>query len=88
MVKPNRINGQDVWDVIIVDTKLSSTTNLTDNQAVAQGRSGFILKSRVNEPNNLVYGSMIDLNVKPIIKTLTSFVIIYSNGNGGYGGVK
>ena len=80
-------NTDMTYDIIIVDTKLSANTNLTQNQSNAQALpTAFKLKSFNGSPiigniNNLTTNSQFQKLTKP-------FIIIYSNGSGGFGDIK
>jgi len=82
--------GQDVWDIVIADTKLSEGTSFTDNQKKAMGMNSYYVKS-IKTPPTDIKGNNIELSagdrvVRNIVKE--GFIKIYSNGQGVYKGSK
>lgn len=81
--------GRPFWDIVVADSKLSASTDYTDNQKVALGKSEFKIKS----------GQQIDINGKAIqfsydlltplrvVKSRANFIKIYSDGAKKFGNI-
>jgi len=85
-VKKTTIDGEEFWDVIIADTKLTSSTNLTPNQNKAQDLTHFYVKASTGKDIKDVLIS--GFTSSDVTKTIPNIIIIYSNGRGGFGDIK
>ncbi len=90
MKKTKNDKGQDVFDVVILDSKLNVGTNWTPNQGAGQKKKNFTIKT-IDQKNRLRGDSIDELsdftnkNENPIsLQLKQKFIKIYSDGKGNY----
>jgi hypothetical protein len=86
MVDPE---GNEYWDVIVADTKLSSSTDFTENQKAARSLSSYHLRTlgveKIAGPD-LGLGFITGTNITR--NSDFDFIKIYSDGTGKFVGIK
>ncbi len=88
--KTKNDRGQDIFDVVILDSKLNEGTNWTPNQGAGQKLNNYNIKGSISN-EKVIKGKHLDdfeKEAKPSLVRNKEFIKIFSDGNGNYSGIK